>query len=283
MPPKATVSPFLTAFGAIFLWSSLAVLSVFLKAYPPLFVTGVALCFGALCSVHAIRRWPVPPRTLLLGVVGLAGYHAALFVAFRKAPAVEANLLNYLWPTLIVLLSPLLLKDVRLRQGHVIAAFGGLLGAALIVTGGRLGLDSRYLAGYLWAAGAALTFACYSLLLRRVPPFPNEAVGLFCLVSGLICLAAHVVWEPAVTVGVIDWLWLALLGLGPMGASFFLWNHAMCHGDPRAIGALAYLTPLMSTLLLALWGGARLGPLTLVAGVLIVGGAVLGNLSGHRN
>ena len=39
---------------------------------------------------------------------------------------------------------------------------------------------------------------------------------------------------------------------------------------------------LLSTLLLALWGGASLGPLTVLAGVLIVGGAVLGNLSGRR-
>lgn len=282
MPTKITVSPLVTAVGAIFLWSNLAVLSIFLKAYPPLFVSGVALCFGALCSVHGIRRWPVPPTTLLVGVVGLAGYHAALFVAFRKAPAVEANLLNYLWPSLIVLLSPVLLTDVRLRGGHILAVVGGLAGAGLIVTGGKLGLDAQYLAGYTWAAVAALTFACYSLLLRRVPPFPNDAVGLFCLVSGLICLAGHAYWEPAVSVEAIDWLWLALLGLGPMGASFFLWNHAMCHGDPRAVGALAYLTPLLSTLLLALWGGADLGPLTAVAGMLIVGGAVLGNLSGRR-
>ena len=242
MSPIPNVSPLLTALGAIFLWSSLAVLSVFLKAYPPLFVTGVALCFGSLCSVHAMRRWPVPPLTLLLGVVGLAGYHAALFVAFRKAPAVEANLLNYLWPTLIVLLSPVLLKGSATARRARCCRTGRPCrrGADRLRRQVWLGcaLSCRLLVG----CGAALTFASYSLLLRRVPPFANDAVGLFCLVSGLVCLAAHGLWEPEVSVRTIDWLWLALLGLGPMGASFFLWNHAMRHGDPRAIGALAYLT-----------------------------------------
>ena len=121
----------------------------------------------------------------------------------------------------------------------------------------------------------------YSLLLRRVPPFANDAVGLFCLVSGLVCLAAHGLWEPEVSVRTIDWLWLALLGLGPMGASFFLWNHAMRHGD-RAPSVRWPISPAAVDLAAGPVGGASLGPLTVLAGVLIVGGAVLGNLSGRR-
>ena len=45
-----------------------------------------------------------------------------------------------------------------------------------------------------------------------------------------------------------------------MGAAFFLWDRALKRGDPRVIGNLAYLTPLLSTLLLV-----ALGPGTLTA------------------
>ena len=275
-------SPMLSALGAIVLWSSLAVLGVSLRELPPFFVTGAALSLGALCSVHRIRRWPVPWATLAVGVAGLAGYHAALFIAFRKAPAVEANLLNYLWPTLIVLLSPVLLRGFRLRPAHLLAAAGGLAGAALIVTNGRLALEMQYLPGYLWAAGAALIWACYSLMTRRLPPFANEAVGLFCLVSGGLCLLAHAFFEPPVSLTGYDWLYLLLLGLGPMGAAFFLWDHAMKYGDPRTIGSLAYLTPLLSTFWLALLADATLSSLSILAGALIIGGAVLGGLASRR-
>ena len=72
-----------------------------------------------------------------------------------------------------------------------------------------------------------------------------------------------------------------LLGLGPMGVAFFLWNFAMTRGDPRTIGALSYLTPLLSTLLLTLVAGT-LTRLTAMAGVLIVGGAVVGTLASSR-
>ncbi len=272
----------LAGLGAIALWSTLAVLGVSLRHLPPLFVTGVALLIGSLCSIHRVRHWKVPVATLAVGVAGLAGYHAALFTALRRAPAVEANLLNYLWPTLIVLLSPLVLPAFRLRGAHLLAAAGGLAGAALIVTNGQLTVDAQYLPGYLWAIAAALTWALYSLMTRRLPPFPNEAVGLFCLLSGLICLALHAALEAPARPSPADALWLVLLGLGPMGAAFFLWDHAMKQGDPRGIGALAYLTPLMSTLWLAVFGGARLTGLSAVAAALIVGGAVLGGLAGRR-
>jgi drug/metabolite transporter (DMT)-like permease len=52
----------------------------------------------------------------------------------------------------------------------------------------------------------------------------------------------------------------------------------MKRGDPRVIGALAYLTPLLSTLLLVLVGGGRFTPLAGCAMGLIVAGAVVGSL-----
>jgi drug/metabolite transporter (DMT)-like permease len=61
-----------------------------------------------------------------------------------------------------------------------------------------------------------------------------------------------------------------------MGAAFFLWDHALKRGDPRRIGALAYLTPLLSTLVLVAVGAGAFTAVTLVAIVLIVGGAALG-------
>lgn len=62
-----------------------------------------------------------------------------------------------------------------------------------------------------------------------------------------------------------------------MGAAFFLWDRAMKRGDPRAIGSLAYLTPLLSTLGLVIFGGAALPVLAIPAMALILAGAWLGS------
>jgi hypothetical protein len=43
---------------------------------------------------------------------------------------------------------------------------------------------------------------------------------------------------------------IVAVGLGPLGAAFYLWDAALKRGDARRIGILSYLTPLASTLLL---------------------------------
>ena len=128
--------PNLLALGAILLWSSLATLGVSLAALPPFLLTGLALLIGSLPAWPLWRQWRVPPLTLALGVGGLFGYHFLLFLGLRLAPPVEANLVNYLWPLLIVLLAPVLLPGTRLRLAHVLAGLLGFSGAALAILGG---------------------------------------------------------------------------------------------------------------------------------------------------
>jgi drug/metabolite transporter (DMT)-like permease len=262
---------------AIALWGSLAALSVRLREVPPFLLVGISLLLGSVFGLRQLSLAEVRPRVLLLGVTGLFAYHFCLFLALRLAPPVEANLINYLWPLLIVLLSPLLLPGTRLASRHLLGAGLGLAGAALLVTGGRLGFDAASLPGHLLALLAALTWSCYSLLSRRLGGLSRAAISASCLVSGLLSLACHALLEPRHALAAADLPPLLLIGLGPLGAAFYLWDRALQEGDPRVIGTLAYLTPLLSTLLLTLFGGGRLGPVSLLAMALIVGGAVVGS------
>lgn len=269
---------FFYALTAIALWSGFAILAVRLGGVPPFLLVGLALCIGGLCGVPRWREWRVSGTALLLGCYGLFGYHFCLFLALRYAPTLEANLINYLWPLLIVLLSPVLLPPVRLETRHWVGGLLGLAGCLLIVLGkGSLSVSGRYAGGYALAALAAVMWASYSLLSRRiVPPSPTGAIGVFCLVSGGLSLLVHALLEPAYRLSGPEWGWLVLLGLGPMGAAFFFWDAALKRGDARAIGTLAYLTPLLSTAWLALFGAGRLGWQAALALVLILGGAWLG-------
>jgi drug/metabolite transporter (DMT)-like permease len=273
-------SAYLTALIAIALWSVLAYLGARLSSLPPLFLTGVALTIGGMLGLPRLSEWRVPLNTWCVGVTGILGYHLLLFLALRLAPPVEANLINYLWPLLIVLLSPLLLKGHALKIHHVAGAVAGLAGAALIVTGGWFRPEPFHLAGYACAGGAALTWSSYSVMTKRLPHFSTAAVGGFCMVSGVLALLLYVVTQGSETHVVptgVEWLLLAVLGLGPMGGAFYAWDRALKHGDPRIIGALAYLTPLMSTGVLVLIGGREFTSVSLIAVVLIVGGALVGS------
>ena len=281
-------TPTLFALAAIALWSSLAVLGTLLQHVPPFLLTGIALLVGSVPAWPFYRQWRVSWPALALGVYGLFGFHFFLFIALRHAPAVEANLVNYLWPLGMVLMAPLFLPGIKLSAIHLIAACGGFLGAAIAIMGDTLlasgvqGLVSKGFAwGYIPAAASAFIWASYSLMGKRMTlqgrGFPTAAIGLFGLVSGVLSLLCHALLEAPVALNGQDWLLMALMGLGPLGAAFFLWDAALKSGDARKIGILSYITPLASTVLLMFATGR---PLTLgigLATVLILGAAVLGS------
>jgi len=274
--------PTLAALGAILLWSTLATFGVALEHLPPLFLTGYALTLGALPGLPHVRRWRVPATTLLLGVGGLFGFHFLLFLALRFAPPVEANLVNYLWPLLIVALTPLLLPGWHLELRHIVGAVIGFAGAALAIGAAPGTFTPVAMLGFVFAAGSAGVWACYSLLTRRVANFSSWAIGGFALASGLLALALHWVFETPAAMRAGDAWLLLLLGLGPMGSAFYLWDIAMKRGDPRVIGVLAYATPLLSTALLVLVTGRALTPTLALATLLVVAAAVIASRPQRR-
>lgn len=279
----------LLALAAIALWGTLAALGVELAHVPPFLLTGLGLLAGSLIALplsrFRLQAWKVPLPTLLVGVYGLFGFHWLLFLALRNAPAVEANLINYLWPLGMVVLAPLFLPGVRLHGRHVVAALLGFAGAAIAILG-RGGEASSagtgFQSGYLLALASAFVWASYSLLTRRVPAFPTAAVGSFAVVSGLLSLACHALLEPATALSAGDMALIALLGLGPLGGAFFLWDAAIKCGDPRRIGLLAFITPLLSTALLLLSTGQALRWNIALAAALVVGAAAWGSRQPQR-
>jgi hypothetical protein len=54
--------------------------------------------------------------------------------------------------------------------------------------------------------------------------------------------------------GATEWLAVAALGLGPMGAAFFLWDIGMKRGDVSLLGVASYAAPVLSTLTLVAAG-----------------------------
>ena len=268
-----------SALAAVALWASLASLGASLTHLPPLLITGVGLLVGSLICLplagFQFRKLAVSKSTLLLGVYGLFGYHAMLFAAFQAAPALQVNLVNYLWPLLIVVLAPLFFKDIKLKAKHVLAALAGFLGAGIAISAGSQ-VTGGLSIGYLFAFIAAIIWSTYSLGTKKVKPFPTASIGLFGFVAGILALVLHFAFEPAAMVSGQDWIWLVLLGLGPLGGAFYFWDFALKHGNPQRVGLISFLTPLLSTAMLVVVSGESLSPMLLVSAGLIFGAAFLG-------
>ncbi len=269
-------------FTAILMWALLALLTIGSAPVPPFLLN--ALCFGIGGSLGLIWLAIGPGFAVLRGIswkvyafgsLALFGYHALYFTAFRIAPAAETGLIAYLWPLFIVLLSGLLPGE-RLGLMHVFGALIAFSGAALIILARGDNGATVPVSGLVLAFICAITWATYSVLSRRLGAVPTESVIVYCLVTALLSLLAHVVFEetlwPASNWG---WLSVAALGLGPVGAAFFTWDVGMKKGDIQLLGVASYAAPLLSTLALVVGGRAQATPILLLAAVLITGGAAL--------
>lgn len=272
----------LIGFSAILMWALLALFTAASGKVPPFQLASMCFAVGALIGVAALIRAPAriarlrqPPAVWLIGVGGLFGYHFFYFTALRNAPPVEAGLIAYLWPLLIVVGSAALPGE-RLRWYHIAGAVAGLSGTALIVARGGVSFDARYALGYGAAFLCALTWSGYSLLSRRFGAVPTDAVTGFCLATSVLALFCHLALETTVWPQTpMEWLAVAGLGLMPVGAAFYAWDHGVKHGDIHILGACSYAAPLLSTLILIAAGFGEASWRIAIACLLITGGAAL--------
>lgn len=254
-----SAASWLYAGGAVALWASFASLVGHAHDVPPWLLTGISLCCGSLASIHRVRAWRVPARVFVFGTGCLFVYHVCLIGAFHLAPIAAANMINYLWPLLMVVLAARMrgrgndAVDRKGGAGCAIACLGCVVAVAPSAASGAPQWSHGI--GYACAAVAALTWAVYSLGTQRLSVrygYSSWAAGGFCLGAGVMALGGHLLFEPRHVPTLAGWASMAAIGLGPLGLAFVLWDRAMRTGQVARIGTLAYATPALSMLCLAL-------------------------------
>ena len=268
---------------AILMWSLLAVLTVATGTTPAFQLAAMTFAIGAAVGFltwigrpGAARALLQSPLAWMVGIGGLFGYHALYFLALRFAPPAEAGLLNYLWPLLIVLFSSLVARRKAGAAPYHRSAIG--IGRHRVVVRRKSqrqlcarpvaradrGVCRRVRMGGLFGDVAQAqigTDRCG----RRLLSGDGAARGV-----GARVVEATVWPETAA-----QWLAIAALGVGPVGAAFYAWDIGMKRGDIRVLGAASYATPLLSTAFLMLAGFARPSIAIAVAAVLIAGGGLI--------
>jgi len=280
--------PLIQGLAAILLWATLASLTSLAGPIPPFQLAamtfGIGSFAGAAVIVASGRSLAdlarTPPAALALGVAGLLGYHALYFYALQNAPTIEANVLNYLWPLLIVLLSALLPASaggLRLTGWHIAGALLGFAGVLFALSGRATDTGLAEIgSGHIAALAAAVVWAAYSVASRLFRHVPSSSILASSAITALGALLIHMwVETPHWPQTPLQWAAVVALGLGPVGLAFPLWDGAVKHGDIRLVGVISYATPLLSSALLAALGLGTAGPALWGAVVLVTLGALL--------
>ncbi|WP_076417616.1 EamA family transporter [Colwellia sp. UCD-KL20] len=285
-----------TFFGilAIIMWSCLALLGVNTADIPAFQLLSMCFIISALLMfikrlILKERLFTQPSLTVkqwLVGIAGLFGFHYCYFAALKIAPAIEVSLIAYLWPMLLVLF--LATKATRLKA--LIGSLVGFIGVSFIIVGdNQLTYNPTYVKGYVLAACCALLWSTYSWFFSKSDSNTANSVdniGWLSLVVAVLSLIVHFQLETNNPLNILDWQftskqWLSiiLLGLGPVGGAFYLWDIALKKGSKKLLASLSFCTPLISSVILAVVGLNTWSSNILISLSLILLGALISNIS----
>ena len=281
-------------FCAILLWSTTVALARSiseqigpLTAGASVYLTGgIILSCNLIYRDRSVKRLIKLPRAYLFGCGALfLIYTTTLFLALGLAldrqQTLEIGLVNYLWPTLTILFSLVILSkraSFLLIPGTLVAFFG----IVLVLTQGTsiswgsfssnvLGNPVAYGLGLL----AAVSWGLYSNLTRRwAGPDSIGAVPLFVMVTGLTMLLFCLLRpeEGAWNVRVVAEV--TLFGLAT-SLTYVFWDIAMRKGDIVLVASCSYFTPLLSTMVSCIYLQVMPGISLWVGCILIIAGSFL--------
>lgn len=289
-------------FLAVIFWSLSIPLSRSLTEKLGMFNTaGLACLFGGISAVlyyvvayrsHFRLLTKFSSRYLLFCGVPFVFYiiclYAAIGMAVSRQQIVEVALINYLWPTLILVFSIPILKNRAspwLILGIIVSFSGIFLVSASMnkevfsIHNSLMNLKHNFLP-YLFALGAAVLWSLYSNLANRMGGLSNKlTVPLLLIVSGIFLeilafgFQEKTVWDSTTRIE------LLILALFPCVLAYIFWDAAMRRGNMILVTSFAYLSPLFSTILTGLYLGVTLVAGVWIACALVIAGAVICNFS----
>ncbi len=275
-------------FTAILLWGTLALLTTLAGAIPPFQLTAITFFIAFLVGTAAFMKsgcdfsiFRQPLSVWVNGIFGLFGYHAVYFMALQNAPSIEASLINYLWPILIVLFSSFLPGE-RLRWFHAAGVVLGFTGVTMLLMRDGFAIRGEYALGYVLALLCAVIWAAYSVISRKLRAAPTMLIGAYCGITAVLSLICHLLFEKMAPITGVQWVYLVAMGLGPVGLAFFVWDHGVKKGNIKLLGTLSYIAPLLSSILLLMFGKAEFSTGLLAACALIMAGSLLSALDRFR-
>jgi len=266
--------------AAVFIWSMTAPIVASAVGVDPFLYVALGDGVGAL--VFAVmwimrRHNPLPElRTVPiwlygLGVIGIGGHNLTWVAALQQAPPLEATLIIYTWPLLVVVLTTLSLGQ-RFRWFHLAAGLLGMLGIVALLVGKGLSIGQfQLMSGHFWAVVSALTWAVFSAMAARYPGTSNSFLGV---IFGLSAVINGSVWLIFLGAAPAPGSSLLIVGVASIffALAYAMWDFGMKQGNAQLIGVVSFLTPVLTAIYLVLLGVAELTPYLVAALLLIVAG-----------
>lgn len=273
--------PTLIGYSALIFWALAAPFVVKIKSLPIFEILTIIFTVSFVLSAVKLtlcRQWSTlkqPWFLWIIGILGIYGNDLLYILAFQHAPAAHADLINYLWPILVIVLTGSLPNE-SLSIRHLLAACVGFSGIYILITQNEQGFDLQYLSGYLLAFLDALIWSLYTLVARHFGKTPAEIIGIYCGVGAICSLLLHLHLETCVSPHLEQWAILITMGATTQCLAYFFWDFGIKRGDFKMLTILSYGNPILSIFLLILFGMAKISIALCLACLLVTLGGMIG-------
>jgi len=271
----------LSGLTAAAIWGGMYVVSkVVMAVIPPfsLIVTRLALGILTLAIIVVVRKgWKVTRRQFwqIFGV-GLVGYGISLgfqFVGTNLSTAANGSLVTSTTPAFILLFAALLLAE-RITLRRLLALVIAMAGVVAVIDPRNAALSPSFFWGNICLVAAALTWALYSVLIRKVTRDTDVlTTTLIAFIGGLpVCLpfsGFEMVTQGFGTISLGTVGGILFIGILSTALAMYLWNTAFAVLDAGVASLTFFAQPVVGTLLSVLFLNERITPLFVIGGVLI--------------
>ena len=279
---KHNIAGLFAGLAAASIWGGMYVVSkVVLEVIPPFALLTIRYILGAatLGLVIYFRKNKTTVTKDFLwksAVVGFVGYGISLgfqFVGTKLSTASNGSLVTSATPAFVLLFAPFLLGEQATTR-RIIALAIASIGVIAVIDPRTAELSPTLFWGNMSLLAAALTWALYSVLVRKVSQASDLlTLSAIMLLGGVPSSLLFGAWEVHTqSVGTITWGiigGLLFLGIISTAIAMFLWNYAFAK-LPAAVASLTFFAqPVVGTLLGWFFLGEKITPLFITGGVLI--------------
>lgn len=261
------------------------------RRYIPLDSSLIALVrgiVGTMCLLAAVLlgrkrlHWSAIRHKLALLVISGAamGFNwILLFEAYNHTTVATATLCYYMAPIIVILLSPLILRQHLTKRKIlcVAAALGGMvLVSGVLESGGMSGMT-----GIVLGLGAAALYASVVLMNQFMGDIPAMDKTILQLFSAAAAMLPYVLWTVDCSAQLVDGLAAAMLlavGVVHTGAAYWLYFGAMGKVPAQTAALLSYLDPVIAILLSALVLGETMTLLTGIGALMVLGATMVSEM-----
>ena len=242
------------------------------------------IALAPLAIKPLMADWPVIKENKLYicitSILGVSVFNTLIYIASHTTTAINLSLIAITFPVFIILLSRILYHEL-LTANKALGVFLVILGVVTLITKGDVTIlkNINFTQGDLWMLLAAITFALYSLLLKKKPAqLGTRSFQMITFSTGLIFLTPFYIWEATTTEFQIQSITgptlysILYLGLFASLASYILWGKAVEKIGPTKSSMIYYSLPIFSGLLAYLFLGEVIENIHLLSMFLIATG-----------